>query len=338
LISTSKKNFSLTSGNLRDTLDLVLRSLRVDDLSSLCQGQPMAMAELAALRDAFVDAGVARMRELCLSRCWLQVSVQFDPLGLQWCLFATGALQDRVRCWIEHGALEQFSFVHKPPGARLRFLGEQARLLPALSEALDELVRCGDFSAWSHGLYDPEPYLFGGETGLAIAHRFFTAESLAVLAFHRLRLRGEASLGMIRFSLLLIDLLLREIVADKWERWDVWCKMKLAGRALSDRETAQALECSRPARQELAEFLDDPVRTRQRLSDRERRIVDEYCAALPAVAAEIGRALEHAALLWPLREILPFWIVFHWNRMTFDLDVQRQMAFLMTAVSSPHAR
>jgi thiopeptide-type bacteriocin biosynthesis protein len=330
LTSRWKASASAIDGGIRDTLDLVLLSLGVDDLSVLCQGRAISPEELARLREAFIEAGVARVQEISLSRCWLQAGLQFDPFGLQWSLFVSGDLQDRVRRWMAQGIVEQFSFVHKPPGVRLRLLGERVRLLPVLAEMLDGYVHNGELTAWSRGLYDAEPYQFGGEAGLAIAHRFFTTESLAVLAYHRLRLRGEASLDMVSFSLLLIDLLLREVVAEKWERWDVWRKMSLAGRAFAD---AQATQRQQPAGEQLVQFLEQPDRC---LSEGERRIVEEYRAALPAIASDLTKANDTAALLWPMREILPFWIVFHWNRMAFDLDEQRLMTFLMDTVLSPH--
>lgn len=320
-------------------LALVLESLRTDDLTRLCRGHSIAPDELAALRDAFISAGAAGLQERRESRAWCQISVHLDSLGLQWYLFVLGDFQDRARHWIEQGIVDQFYFVHKPPGARVRFLGDRAALLPELSSAFDQLARDGQIGAWSRGLYDTEPYQFGGQTGIGIAHRFFTVESLAVLAFHRQRLRGDASLDPFVFSLLLIDLLLREVTGDAWERWDVWCRMESTGRALrlSDEAQAAAIERSRVARQAIGDVIGDPERAIRGLSSGERRIVDEYRRALPAIASELNHAHDHGQLLWGVRTILPFWIVFHWNRMAFDLHEQRWLTFLMTTLLSPRA-
>ena len=322
------------------TLDLVLRSLCTDDLGGLCERHSIAPEKLAALRDAFVDAGIAAIEALDQTRSWFQVDVRFDALGFQWLLLLGGEFQDHVQRWIERGVVDQFCFVHKPPGARLRFRGERGVLLPELSALFARLVREGAITDWSRAVYDTEAYRFGGRTGMAITHRFFTVESLAVLAFHRERLRGGVTLEPMLFSLLLIDLLLRDVTDDEWERWDVWCRTEAAGRSLplADQERATALEQSLATREALAGLLRDPERTIAGLSSPERRIVETYRNEVPAIARELRRARDRADLSLEMRAILSSWIVFHWNRMAFSLDDQRAIAFLATTASAPPVR
>jgi len=315
---------------------LILESFHNPRWVELCEPAGIAPEKLGALRDVFLSAGAAAIAGRAGLQVWRQINIYFDALGLRWYCFASGDFLERLSAWHACGVVRQFCFVHKPPGLRLRFLGAQEPMVAELHRAMDELQAAGQIDNWSCGLYDSEPYQFGGDAGADVAHRFFTIESVATLAYHRVRLRGQASLEPVMFSLLLIELLLREATGDEWERWDIWQKMELTGRLeRMDKATeARALHESVRARRELAQFL---FHSRE-LSSPEREIIAQYRETLPDIAQEIRQLHDTGRLLWPTREIIPFWIIFHWNRMAFSLEEQRRITFLMTELYSPHQR
>jgi hypothetical protein len=122
----------------------------------------------------------------------------------------------------------------------------------------------------------------------------------------------------------------REVVEDVWEEWDVWCWHKLTGRVQSE-DIAAAEELAR-FRERLLPLLDQP---RTHMTDEEQRAWVRYEQAVAAIAPRVSEASRAGRLLWPLRQILPFWSIFHWNRMAFDTGQQHLLAMLMIAVLSP---
>ncbi len=248
-----------------------------------------------------------------------------------------GDFQDRVGSWIRGRAAEQFSFLHKPPGLRLCLLGRREGVMPLLCAELDNLVKDDVIRSWSRGFYEPEAYQFGGELGLEVAHEFFTEESLAVLAYHRLRLRGGVALDRAEFSLLLLDEFLRQVVEDESELLDLWCNMALTGRlpdppGSGSQGDIQAAEAVRGA---FLPLLRDHYLVLERMTDAELRPAPRI--PIPTSRnrhpSPPGGGIGFPAL--GVRTILPFWIIFHWNRMGFDLVRQRRLAFLMTRILHP---
>ena len=320
-------------------VNLILESFRSDDLATLCQDGGITLEELASLRTAFIESGTARLQELLHPCRWLQVNLALDTMSAQWIAFMTGDFQDYVRSWVEQGQVEQIFFMHKPPGIRLRFLGVHDQFLPELSKQLDRLVRQGTITNGSRTVYDAEIYQFGGETGLQIAHTFFTLESLAVLAYHRLHLQQRTIFPPIEFSLVLLDSFLRKVTEDEWELWDVWCKMALTGRLPGPVYDETAVDSTQLAtvREAFLPLLRDSTVTLACVSAAERTILAHYREKLPPIVTRLLEARDSGALLWGLREILPFWIIFHWNRMGFDLDRQRLLTLVMTRILDPKA-
>ena len=167
--------------------------------------------------------------------------------------------------------------------------------------------------------YDPEVYQFGGEEGLDAAHEFFTIESAAVLEYHRLVVGAEARLEPEIFSLLLLDSLLGQVTDDAFELWDTWCKMELTGRRFQpDANERDRLRDSLDAAcTTLRPLLAEPVRVAEAASQAERDLLQRYRSRLPPVINHLRCLAATGTLLWGLREILPFWVIFHWNRMRF---------------------
>jgi thiopeptide-type bacteriocin biosynthesis protein len=328
---------SASSERTRRTVKLLLDSFRAKDLNKWCQDQGVEPAELASLRTSFIAGGTSRVHEILERRPWLQINITMNTLGHQWLLFIKGNFQDRIRSWVGKRAVDSFFFVHKPPGIRLRFIGISRRILPALEAHLQRMIKKGEIDGWSRGCYDAEVYQFGGEIGLDITHDFFTVESLAVLDYLRLRFTHSVVLEPGEFSLYLVNAFLRRVTQDEWELWDVWCRLELTGRIRKHSPNVSEADIPKAdaLRHAFLPVLSDDEHTLQIVSKRERVILDNYHKRLPRIAERLQRASETGTLLWGIRDILPFWIIFHWNRMGFDLAKQERLAFLMARILNP---
>src|SRR5262249_54890940 len=110
--------------------------------------------------------------------------------------------------------IETFWFLRKPPGLRLRVHSSTSSVRTALGEMLEQCRIDKLISSWSWGCYEPELYLFGGSAGIALAHRFFAADTFAVLGYHRLRRQQLIELAPTEFSLWATAALWTQVVAD----------------------------------------------------------------------------------------------------------------------------
>jgi thiopeptide-type bacteriocin biosynthesis protein len=287
------------------------------------------------LSEGFVEAGNAWLACTQRTRRWLQINAALLPdEAVPGLTLVTGRLQDLVRDWLATGGLDDFHFIFKPPGARLRFKGPLRHLESRAAELCAMLIKDRAVQSATRGLYDCEPHQFGGAAGLKAAHRFFTAESMAVLRYWRLLANGEATMGAPEFSLALLDLFLRRTVDDVWELWDVWCRMDLAGRAIDPWDAERWGDLAGSGHSLVTRLHSrDPSLTW--VPDPERACLLAFQEQAAAAAIEWRALRDGGRLLFPLREILPFLIVFHFNRMGFDSERQRQLCWLMQTLLSP---
>jgi thiopeptide-type bacteriocin biosynthesis protein len=279
-------------------------------------------------REAVVAAGTAAaIHELSRRSRWLQYSLEQHG----WERIVSGDLQARLRVWLDEDPDRAFFFVHKPPGVRVGFRGVEDDFAGAITPTFEALAAEGAIRSWTIGPYDADVSQLGGPVGLDLTHRFFTAESVAVLAHHRLQLSGTARLDRELFSLILIDRLLGQ-VTDAWETWDVWCKMTFAGRP-ADTQSAISIDAGDP--RIALTLLNHQSRVLDAVSNDERELFAHYDAGLERLAPKIHAAVEDGTLSWGIREILPFWIARHWNRMRFPAQTQERLSALMVRALSP---
>ena len=185
--------------------------------------------------------------------------------------------------WLADDAGRRAYFMHKAPGVRLRLQGADAgcarAALQRLSDGRDEVM-----AEPVIGPYDAEICQMGGPAGLELAHLFFTAESVAVLGYHRCRLRGPAGLHPSEFSLLLLDRTLCRPVGETWEVWDVWAKMTLTGRISAPPSRVDPPGRHEPTVQATRALLASPDRRLQRAGDTERTIFTRFDGSLGELA------------------------------------------------------
>ena len=321
----------------QDLLDLLLQSytqatIPIHTLS------PDDLALLTRMRETFLAAGAAQVLADHDPTRWMQLGVQFQSRE-QHAAFLDADLARQVQGWLDRGLITAFFDMNKPPGVRLRFCGPrlQQTLAPELHAFLEARQAQGRLVRWEHGLYDPETWQFGGVAGLDLMHRFATADSLCACRLLDLERRDALTLDRASLSLLLLDHLLTQVVGDDWERWDVWGNMRLTGRVL-DPSPAQhaALEADLAENREaLLALLRRPDEVRAELSPEEQAIVADHHQAMTRVGQDLRRAAQQGQLTHGPRQILPFYIIFHWNRWMFDQPTQVALTWFMRALLDP---
>lgn len=294
---------------------------------------------LTQLREAFIAAGVERVRGLLRPHAWIQLDLSFTGPDQGRRFSASPRLRAAVERWRASGLVSQFWFMHKPPGMRLRFLipdadpRAEAEILAFMQEAEhDDLIDNHAF-----GMYDEELHQFGGETGLDLFHRFSTYDSLCVLRFREHEASGAATIDPTVLSLLALCDLFGRVTGDPWEQWDLWCELRITGR-LFDADTPIPPEL-RAGLDDNRELLEAIVFEREAiiagLEPVEAAIVAAYSRGNQELADGLAKAVGARALSFAPRKLLPFYVVFHWNRMGLSIDDQISLATFMFELLNP---
>ena len=71
------------------------------------------------------------------------------------------------------------------------------------------------------------------------------------------------------------------------------------------------------------------------LTSDEAAIAARAFEANTALAADLAAAASRGELLYGPRKLLPFWVVFHWNRWALDDITQRTLVYFMSVLLSP---
>lgn len=278
-----------------------------DDLVRACQ--------------VFLDGGLAALRQDRDCGDWLQYDLAFASSGRGGCYPRLLAL---VRELLGEQRIDDFFFMHKPPGMRLRFhpaAGPPATVDEAVRVRLHSWREESLVAGWRPAPYEPEVQLFGGPVSMRSVHRLFTADSLVWLAFHAAGGTGSADRAW-ALSLVLLRTLFDAVQVVGWEDLDVWDRVRWqTGRRLDHRASAEvdltsfsaALRASWSAPQELfAElpaYLHGPIAEyRDTVGAEGRRWLRDYFRT-------------DAATLGP-RAALAYLIIFHWNRAALPITRQ----------------
>jgi thiopeptide-type bacteriocin biosynthesis protein len=300
---------------------------------------PTELGVMARVRDAFLAAGTEHVRRMLASESWLQVGLAFADAEQARRFQSASLLPAAVEMMLAEGLINDFFFMNKPPGMRLRFSiangGEQAedRIIELVTRARDAgLVEGHEF-----GIYDQETHQFGGAAGIDIFHQFSTHDSLAILKFRALEASGRITIDQSVLSLLAMNDLIARVAEDAWEQWDVWCEMRLTGR-LVDATSEVAAELRQNMEENLA-LLEPLVFRRDEiiadLTAPEMELFEAYTLGNRAVASALREAGRARTLQHGPRKILPFFIIFHWNRLGLSIDEQVAFSFFMSELLSP---
>ena len=287
----------------------------------------------AALRR--LRAGRASARRRSSGPAWLQVNLALFPQGparppyVPWAALAS-ALDE----WRAEGRFRLCFFMRKAPGLRLRFYGDHPaeRLEPELLAWLALAERRNDIRSFHVTAYEPEAFLFGGPTGMALAHRQFDLDSRLALRYETLATEDRASLPPDAFSLVLMSDLFGRCVDDAGELWDVWKRLRAARDHLPlPSVRAEELDQAREL-MALAPPLLDSLPSPARDLLRDGRAGSERLAAQLRAASEAGR-LTIGPRAWLMAVC-----IFHWNRLGLDADDQLRLIARMLCLLDPHQK
>jgi thiopeptide-type bacteriocin biosynthesis protein len=226
---------------------------------------------------------------------------------------------------------DNFFFMNKPPGMRLRFQTAAGRSLEDLNDVLHgEVLRWREEALIDYveqGVYEPESQLFGGARSMTFVHALFTVDSLIWLDYQVCRaVEGQAISPAWLVSLAVLWTVFAGLDIKGWEDIGVWdCIRKMAGRGLGSDKV------SLPMYADVAGAIRD-------VWSRRDRIVDELHPALRAMVASHDSALLTGAARWRSgyfcqrraslgpRAAATFYVIFHWNRAALSRTEQALLA------------
>jgi thiopeptide-type bacteriocin biosynthesis protein len=240
---------------------------------------------------------------------WVHVGLaptEWPPHGLY------GELATLTRDWRDRGVIDDFFFMHKPPGLRLRFAPAPGRA-PFVRVELRRRVwewRAGGVVADVRpGAYEPEEDRFGGPVSMDHAHRMFTVDAGTWLEWHRVPRRTPAW----ALSLALLGPVFAGLGLDERAVRDVWARVAAAGRLVPrgvDRADAAADGLRRWWRDRDDLLASLPADVRDLATHHAERIAPLAAAWAAAVPGDVLRA----AAAW--------YVVFHWNRAALTFGKQ----------------
>jgi thiopeptide-type bacteriocin biosynthesis protein len=297
----------------------------------------LSPGELAGAVNAFVNAGTRAVRAKTEPSRWVAWHFKIDlagrSVGRQTRLNFLTSLERAGRRWLDKTQATDFNFLLKNKGARVRVAAAKD------PEGLDHtLARWASRWPMLHPrreLYEPEEYQFGGPSGMAIAHRYATADSFAAIEMLKRSLAGSLD-SPEDLSILCITDLVEKLVLDRWEMWDAWRNLRLTGRLDLDQKVPAK---ANTALGKLGAYYGEMILNREKalsgLGKRERRIVRAYEKPNSEAARGLRKAANAGQLLFPPRKIIPFWIIFHWNRWGFGRAAQNMMALSVERALNP---
>lgn len=301
---------------LAEFLDLCARSLTAEPGS----GDERYSTEFYQARDVFVRAGLEALTAPSSQprNDWLQIGIRpRDRLGMYGDLcqhissFARRVLNDSLA--------DNFFFMNKPPGMRLRFQAAATTSSADLANVVNaEAMRwqaAGLIDHIEHGVYEPETRLFCGPRSMSFVHALFTVDSLIWLDYHACRaVEGEAINPAWLVSLAALRTIFAGLQIVGWEDLGVWdCIRDMAGRQLGQDKASLPLYGA--VSDELRNAWSRRDRILEDLHPAVRAIVAHHDSALLTGAAQwrTGYFCQRGASLGP-RAAAAFYVIFHWNR------------------------
>ncbi|MFF4622886.1 thiopeptide-type bacteriocin biosynthesis protein [Nonomuraea jabiensis] len=237
---------------------------------------------------------------------------------------------------VRDGLARDFFFMHKPPGLRIRFRPASPELDPLVRDRLTAWRKDGVLTGWRPGVYEPETYLFGGPESMRSVHRVFTADSLAWLDYHRLRLAGHGPGPSWAMSLLLLRSLFGALQIVGWEDLGVWERVRrhrpLAAAAVADPRLARLAAA-------LREVWPSPAALAAKLSPEAAGLAEDYRQVVRQEGERWFRDyFESGSAAMGPRAVASYLVIFHWNRANLPSVRQALIAEALLAREEGDAR
>ena len=299
-------------------------------------------ATMQSYLDVFVRGGGDAVKASIERGPWVQVSVSRPSDDA-----SASRLLTRIRSLINalfaEELIENFFFMNKPPGLRLRF--EATRAAPDVASRVKP-----DISAWRAeglidvevcGVYEPEVQLFGGPRSIPHVHAIFTLDSLVWLEYQsQLAVRRYPDIDVWNLSFAVLRSLFDGLGIVGWEDLNAW-------KYVADR-TGRRLPPSVAGWPDFANFESNVHATWDRATDWTNRV--GHRLAEGSVLATCQDALRAAGARWKSayfdqpdawigpRQAAAYVTIFHWNRAGFSAPQQALIAGALASRRSVEER
>lgn len=293
----------------------VLAYLAGTPLAQAAQEHGLPASRLQELVDRFTTAGRTALRHA--PSPWQQFNIEFAANAHHETIAADYVLPVLLRARANGDVT--WWFLRKPPGWRLRVLPTPSPTVDHVEEltaALRAAHATGMVRRWWCSPYEEETLAFGGETGMALAHELFAADSAGIA---RLLMKDSVDgdePDRRLLSLLLMTHLQRAAGLDLNERGDVWARVA-AQRTPAELPAAAADALAQKARVVLTTDTTALTRPGGPLHP-----VADWAHDIAEVGARLGAAARQGCLQRGLRTVLALHVLFHWNRLGLGADQQ----------------
>lgn len=290
----------------------VLKVLGGAEPGQVAERAGVSAVDLRAAVEVFNRAGRQALAE---QSGWWQVNVEFttwesaDQIALEH--LAPALWQSSVAWW----------FIRKHPCWRIRLHAGSGELRANVSRALDELTRADHLRGWSTGIYEPEMPAFGGSVGMEIAHRFFHADSQALLDH---KFGATVDLGPRELSVLLCVTLMRGAGLEWYEQADVWDRVCRERPLPAGVPTERLRELSQNIRVLL--LADTASGGGMFGPGGSAENVSAWAQTFQLAGEEMRVSGRSGTLERGLRELVSYHVIFHWNRMGLASVTQSALA------------
>lgn len=245
---------------------------------------------------------------------WVQIGLA-PSNGRPGALF--GELTGLLREWRDRDVVDQFFFMNKPPGIRVRFAAAPGRagfVRTVLRERARAWCAAGLVTDVVPGRYEPEEDRFGGPGPMDHAHRMFTVDAMTWLEFHS-RARTTPAWTL---SLAMLRPVLDAMGVESGLERAVWAHVAEAGRLLPPGTTAPDAVVAGLRRWWVRPGV---------LPEEE---VGQLAAAHAARIAPLAGAWATSLRDTDMAAAIAWYVVFHWNRAALSYGRQ---ALLTAALS-----
>lgn len=281
---------------------------------------------------AFIDAGIEAItvHPVHADRQWIQIGIRpaMDSAS-RGELFRQ--ISDFAKCLLGDSKIDNFFYMNKSPGMRLRFqaavAGESGDLANELHAEVSRWRTAGLVDQVEPGMYEPESQLFGGPQSMRFVHALFTVDALFWLDYHsHIMDVGDDGNPAWLVSLALIRTIFTGLEISGWEDIGVWERIRTTtGRKLGPEITSlpkylaiAADICSAWSKLDMATCDFHPA---------VKGLVSHYGDAL-AIGASRWRSgyFNQAMASMGPRAATAFFVIFHWNRAGFSSTEQAVIA------------
>lgn len=224
-----------------------------------------------------------------------------------------------MRDWRARRVIEDFFFMNKPPGIRVRFApapGHAPFVRAELRRLVGSWCAAGLVNGVEPGVYEPEEDRFGGPGSMDHAHRMFTVDAATWLEFHA---RPRRTPGW-ALSFAMLRPLFAAMDVDRGREHAVWTRVAAAGRLVPSGVT-------RP------DAVGDGLRAWwHRPGALSEDDVVELAAAHAGQVAPLAAAWVASLRDTDTDRAVAWYVVFHWNRAGLGFGTQALLTEALRAV------